>query len=357
MELIRLTFINIKRQLKNPFIIIITLLMPVAMLLLMNGSKGAGNDKIGTIGIIDKSNSSYSQGVINELEERYNISLLSGEAEDNLNLIRDNKVGAIYVIDSNFKDLLDRGEMPEVKCYSNGDVNGVILADEAITNYTNTILQENISQGLSTKSVKTIVNNEKVSDNSNYIMIVLMLCYFMMIGGSIILEEIIKLKEQKVLRRTIATGNSDKVILGGLFMSSFIIQGVLCSIGLLILIAILKPENVNIGGGILAIILASLITTSIIVAVTRWIKNKTLASLSMVIIGLISFTTAMLKWGMDSIENVPKVIDGLSILSPFTWLLKIIDTGSIIVPTLVIILMSIVLFTAGSFRLRDFVKD
>lgn len=356
MGLIRLTFINIKRQLKNPFVIIITLLMPVAMLLLMNGGKGQGSDKIGTIGIVDKNNSIYSQGIISKLKESYNITLI-GEAEDNFNLIRDNKVGVIYVIDSDFSEVLESGNMPEVECYSNGTGNGSILANEIITSYINKIVQENISEGLSTRTVKTIVNNEKIEDKSSYIMIVLMLCYFMMIGGSIISDEIIKLKEQNVLRRTIATANSDRDILGSLFMSSFIIQGVLCSLGLLILIAVLKPENANIGQGILAVVLGSLITTSLIVAVTRWIKDKTLASLAIVVIGLIGFVAAMMKWGMDSIENVPIFIQGLSIVSPFTWLLKIVDTGSILIPSLVIILMSAVFFTAGSFRLRDFVKD
>lgn len=356
MGLIRLTFINIKRQLKNPFVIIITLLMTVALLLIINGGKGEDGDKIGTIGIVDKSNSIYSQEVISELEESYNITF-TGEAEDNLNLIRDNKVGAIYVIDSNFSEIIESGNMPEVECYSNGTGNGTILADEIIKSYINKIVQENISEGLSTRSIRTIINNEKIPDKSSYIMIVLMLCYFMMIGGSIISEEIIKLKEQNVLRRTIATANSDRVILGSLFMSSFIIQGVLCSLGLLILIAVLKPENVNIGQGILAVVLGSLITTSLIVAVTRWIKNKKLASLAIVVIGLIAFVASMMQWGMDSVENVPIFIEGLSIISPFTWLLRIVDTGSILMPSLVIILMSAVFFTAGSFKLRDFVKD
>ena len=356
MGLIRLTFINIKRQLKNPFVIIITLLMPVVMLLIINGGKGEGSDKIGTIGIVDKSNSIYSQEIISELEENYNITL-TGEAEDNFNLIRDNEVGAIYVIDNSFSESLEYGKIPEVKCYSNGTGNGLILADEIITSYISKIAQENISEGLSTRAVKTIINNEKIEDKSEYIMIVLMLCYFMMIGGSIISEEIIKLKEQNVLRRTIATANSDRAILGSLFMSSFIIQAVLCSLGLVILIAVLKPENANVGQGILAVVLGSLITTSLIVAVTRWIKNKTLASLAIVVIGLIAFVTSMMQWGMDSVENIPIFIEGLSIISPFTWLLKVIDTGNIFMPCLVLILMSVVFFTAGSFRLRDFVKE
>lgn len=56
-------------------------------------------------------------------------------------------------------------------------------------------------------------------------------------------------------------------------------------------------------------------------------------------------------------KNIPVSLSRMSIISPFTWLLKIINTNEIIVPTLIIVLMSLVFFTAGSFRLRQFVKE
>ena len=65
----------------------------------------------------------------------------------------------------------------------------------------------------------------------------------------------------------------------------------------------------------------------------------------------------MLSSKFAEFENVPEIVNKISLVSPFTWLLKIIETGNALVPTIVIILMSAVFFTAGSFKLRDFVKD
>lgn len=355
MRLIRLVLINMKRQLKSPFMLLMTLIFPVVMILVING--GGSSNGSESIGIIDKSNSSHSTEVIERLSEEYSISTLEGQIEDNFNLLRENKLGAIYVIDDNFQDLLDNGGLPKIKCYRTEAASGSIIAEDIITNYVSGVVEEEVSEGLSTNSTIAVIVDEEVDSKDDYRMTVLMICYFMMMGGSVITGEIIKLREQKVLKRTIATSNSDVTILGSLFISSFIIQGVLSCLAFIILTILLKLPNNNISQGILIIFLGSLVTTSIIVAVTRWIRNASLASLSTVVFGLATFGLGIFGSELDSFENIPEIITRISVISPFTWLLKIIDTGKIIIPILIISLMAIMFFTAGSFRLREFVKE
>lgn len=355
MGLIRLTLINIKRHLKNPFMLIVTLLLPIGMIVFL--SNGGGSEGIGTIGIIDNSMSEYSTEIIDKLNEKYSVQIVNGTIEDNMNLLRENKVGAIYSIDSNFKELLDKGEAPKVKAYKSQVTTGSIMAEDIITTYINDKLQEDISTGLSTNSIVTTIQTSDVVDKGDYTMTIIMICYLMMIGGSIITEDVMKLKAQKVLRRTIATANSDIEILGSLFLSTFIIQGVLSSLAFVILQAVLKMPNCNIAQGILIIFLASMFTTAMIVASTRWIKNQSLASLFIVLFGLMSFGIAMFSLEFNAFESVPDIISKISVISPFTWLLRIINTGEVLVPVIIILLMSAVFFTAGSFRLRDFVKE
>lgn len=360
MQAIRLVLINIKRQLKNPFMVLTTLAFPIAMILFMHGDifiNTNNNDIIGDIGVIDKSNSKYSSDIIEKLEDNYSVSVLDGEISDNISLIRNNKLGGIYVIENDLDFLLEKGKVPKIKFYVKERTNGIIISESVITDYINSNLEEGISKGLSTNAIETIVQEKDIMDKSEYRMIVLMICYFMMLGGSIIAEEIIKLKDENVLRRTISTGNTDRMILGSLFLSTFIIQAILSSCAFIILIFLLKVPNYNIIQGIFTIFLASLITTAIILVITRWIKNRGLASLFLVVFGIASFGIGTFGSGVDSFENVPKLVTRISVLSPFTWLIKILDTGEIIIPSLIIILMSLVFFTAGSFRLREFIKN
>lgn len=354
MQLGRLVLINIKRQLKNPGILLITIVMPVIMLLFMNGT--SSDEKLEGIGIIDDSKSNYSKEMILKLEKEYTIDKLSGQIEDNYNLLRENKLGVIYVIDSNFQKQIEDGKAPEVKSYTVETSNGSMMAENIMKNYIFDTLEEKITEGLSTNSINTVVKNIK-EEKETYKMTIIMLCYFMMLGGAIVSIEIIKLKEQKVLRRTIATANRDVTILGSLFISSFLLQGILSVVGFIFLANIIKIPANKIPEGSFIIFLGSLITTAVVVAVTRWIKNPVIASLFTIIFGIFAFALGVLGTEFTDYKNIPASINRISIISPFTWLLRIINTNEIIIPTLIIVLMSLVFFTAGSFRLRQFVKE
>lgn len=356
MRLIRLTIMNLRRILKNPTLFLMTFLLPMIVLYGVVGRNSSDNS-LGKLGILDRSSEQYSKVIIDDLSEKYDIELLEGSIEDSYDALRDKKIAVIYVFDENFDTTIDSGNMPKVKGYSVESGMGSVIAEKIITDNINRLLAENINTGLSTNSVEAVIVNKHEKNNSSFYMTVLMICYFMMIGSFVLTDDIIKLKTQKVLKRTIATGNSDKTILGSLYLSSFIIQSIISSMTLITSIKLYKVENYNLGQGVLAIILCSLITTAIILAATRWLKNQTIASLAVVIFGLLSFGLGIVGNIINEFKNVPEVIVYLSVISPFSWLGKIVTDGQIVAPIIVIILMSAVFFTAGSFRLRDYVKE
>lgn len=363
MRLMRLTLINMKRQLKNPVFLLLSLVMPMVMMMTSNGGNSKGeNTIIGSIGIIDNSNSAYSAKLTESLSKRYNITNMVGEnektSENVRKLIMDDKLTVVYEIPEDFQETMERGQVPEIKGYKTEATTGTIIAEDIITNYINNQIQESLSEGLSTNAIVTeITTTSKDKSTGVAASRALMLCYFMFMGGSAITEELIKLKSQKVLRRTISTANTDKQVLGSLFLSSFFLQGMLSSAGFIFLKVFLNLENCNLPLIIFVLFLGSLISTAVIVAATRWIKNPMLASLFVVIYGLVNFGLGTFGAATNFIENVPAVLINLGLTSPFAWLSKILNEGEILIPTLVIILMSLVFFTAGSFRLRDFAKE
>jgi len=263
----------------------------------------------------------------------------------------------VYEIGEDFQSALEKGEIPKIKCYRTEGTTGTIIADNVITTYVNATAKESVSEGLSSNVITTeIISNGNDKSKGITTTAVLMICYFMMIGGSIITEDLLKLKSQKALKRTISTANSDKEVVGSIFLAAFLIQGIISTIGFFIVKPLIKLENCNISLIILVIFLGSLIATATVSAATRWIKNPSLASLFVVLYGLLSFGAGMFGSISSSLESVPAVIIRISAISPFAWLFKVMETGEILIPTLVIVLMSLVFFTAGSFRLREFVK-
>ena len=184
-----------------------------------------------------------------------------------------------------------------------------------------------------------------------------MIFYFMLLDSSLIIDNILKLKAAKVLRRSIVTPNSDRQILGGIFIASFLIQGMLSSLAFVIVNAVVSFNNVNIPLSFLVIMLCSLVCTSIVIAATRWLKNPVIARFAVMIFAIVAMGLALVGLNLMDISNVPEIITKLTLISPFYWLIQIADEGQILVGITVIILTSAVFFTAGSFKLRDFVKE
>ena len=162
MRLIRLILINLRRNLKSPVILMMTFLLPMVVLFGVVGPK-SDDPSLGKIGILDKSPGKYSKDLINILSEKYDIKELKGEVEDNYNDLRDKKLGVIYVIDEDFEEFIDNGEMPKVKCYSIEADIGAVLGDNIISDYVNNLLKEGINDGLSTNTVTTIIVDKKYS--------------------------------------------------------------------------------------------------------------------------------------------------------------------------------------------------
>ena len=192
MRLIRVVFINMKRHVKNPLIWAISFLLPI--IVLVGLFKAPDDMSGGHIGIICNDNSAYSQELVNELKSKYTIKEYEGTVEDNYSELRKNNVGAIYVIENGFGEVLESGRTPEVKVYKTEEEIGSVIGDEIIENYINNKLEEEVREGLSTNYIETIIEDDVVEDDSQFIMALMMICYFMMIGGSVITEDIIKLR-------------------------------------------------------------------------------------------------------------------------------------------------------------------
>ena len=353
MSLVQLTIVNLKRYVKNPMIFLMSLFLPVFVLVGMIGT----TDSKPVIGIIDWDKTEYSNKIIEELKDDYKINSYTGQIESNYKEIRDKNVGAIYVIDKGFEESIKSGKVPIVDAYKSEEAAGSIVAENTIDKFIRSEIEEGIKVGLSSKYIETSIQKDEKSDKDEYLISLLMICYFMVIGGSMITEDMIKLKIQKVLKRAISTSNSDKEILGGMFIAAFLIQGMLSSLAFIIISNMLKIPNVNIPQSILVIGLCSLFTTSLVVLVTRYIKNANIATLLVVLLGLLAFTLAIVNMNLEMFENIPNLITKLGVISPFYWMVEIINNGKVISGVLVISLISLVFFTAGSFRLREFVKE
>lgn len=355
MRLLNLTFINIKRYLKNPMNILFMFCLPLVVMFCIYNFGGSGN--VGSIGVVNNDKGILGEELIAELNENYYVNIYEGSIDEALEELKKNEIGELYVLGEEFSETIKSGKKPVVENYKVTSEVGGILALGKVDSFINEKVKEKIAPGLENSLIKSEVIRKEKNDVEQYKMTVLMICYFLFIGGTTLIEDMIKLKNQKILRRSITTANKDYEILGGMFFAMFTMQAVLSSSAFLSVIFICKISLPSIWVPILLICLTSFIGTSVILVSVRWIKNPSLATMGCVIYSLISFALAMVSMNLMDFEGTPQIVSNISKLFPFHWMVNILETGEVLMGTIILILMGLCFFTAGCFRLRDYVKD
>lgn len=355
MRIISHIFVNFKRYITNPLLIGMTFIFPILIILGTNFTSKEG--ETGQVGIIDNDQSEYSQELSNKISESYDVIKLEGTAEANYGKLIDDDINTIYVIDNNFSKDIEAGTVPKLSSYNKGDTEGTMVLDNMVNNIISEMLKENIVGGISKNSITTEIHHEEVEKDDNSIHSLLMIFFYMFMGNTGAAVDILLLKKSKVLRRDISTPNRDIEIFGGIFGALLIIQWILSTLAYLVIRTALGMSYGNLGIIIWTLFLCSLVSTAVVIFVTRWIKNQVLGMLAISMISMISFLLALVGMQLDSFTGVPQLLTTLSIISPFQWMLKIVADRQIIIPSIILVLMSLVFFTAGSFKLRDYVKE
>ncbi len=356
MKLLNLAWINIKRYIKNPMILIMTVALPLIMpvMLLM------GNNDVSKlpIGIINEDKGTISTNLIEELEKNYTIQLYVGKPSDSYDKLNSNEIGELFYIPKDFSSSLEQGIKPKVDLFKIDNQLGGVLAEQEVETFINKQIKAQIYPDLKEDIFNTDIEyNEGENNKGDFQSILVFACYFMLIGGSVIAEDLIKIKNAKVLKRAITTANKDYEVLGGIFLAIFILQGTLNFLAFAFIKFVLKIQGGSLGIAFIVLNLSSLVSTSVILAATRWMKNVTLASLAVVVYSLISLVLSIIANSLNDFENASTMIINLSKLFPFYWLIDIIENSNLFPNILILILIALCFFTAGSFKLRSFAKD
>lgn len=343
MKLLNIALINIKRFLKTPQIIGVILMQVIFIFMFSTDSGSSSVSGLGHIEIINKDSGSYSTELIDSLRSNYDIKIVNSEYGLK-------KEGILVTLNENYSKDLEKGIKPVVEVQGvEGD--GVVFSTiNDIEKFNNEKIKGTVIENYN-KDFFTFKSNES-KEGSNPMMFV-MLCYFMLIGGSIISEDTMKLKQGNVLKRSLTTANSSYTIIGGLFLGMLILQGGLTSI--IFLIASMSVDfgisSLSAVGMILAF---SALSTSICLFTTRISKNQALSSMIGIVYTVVAFLFMFLE--MFSLAS-SGVIEKIVILFPFHWIIEGMTGRSIVVSIVMILLMAGVFFTAGGFKYKNFISE
>jgi ABC-2 type transport system permease protein len=357
MSTIKLILANVKRYIKNPSILVSMALMPFVVVLGVNSLSNDLSDSnmFSQIAIVADQNGEYESGLIRKLNLEKNIFSLDQKSEA-VKLLKENKVSAVFVFDKDFSKNINKQIKPKVECIKTSKGSGSLFAETEIESYINDSLKELVAPGvLDNKIASHIVEKKSVIPDSSFL-IVFMICYMMYISTTALSRDLMELKYSNVLTRLLSTKNKNLKIMFSLFFSIFSVQAIVYSI-LLVLLNIITGVELNLN--MLALVLANCFTsTGLVLFMVRFFKTESnLASMNMFAIfySIVSIALCINKiipsFNSDFINNLAK-------FTPFYWTIDALtSTNNILINLISILLIGLVFLTAGSFKLRDFVRS
>lgn len=354
--MIRLILANIKRYIKNPSLLASMVMIPIILVVSLNLFSSKSDNQstyFSPVAVVSNSSGKYEHKLINNSKLKENTFRLN-EEDKAMNLLKNNKVSAVFVLDKNFSTDIDNLKRPAVKCFKTENGGGSLWAESEIESFINNSLKSKIDRNLDEKLTKTTIVDSKPDKNTNLFLPVFLICYFMYINAAHLASDLFSLKKSNVLRRLISTKHKDIKIIFSILLGLFFIQAIVYT---LILGCLTFVGDFKLTLNVLMIVLAnSFVSTGFVFCIARVFKNENSISLVTTFYSLIGLAISISS--LIPSMNELSFMANLSKLTPFYWTINAIKSNdSILINVIVLILIGIVFVTAGSFKLRDFAKN
>ncbi|MDP4091228.1 MAG: ABC transporter permease [Bacillota bacterium] len=359
MKFLMILHSNLKRLTKNKKNLLLSILMPAVVVLCFGFALSKINGSDIESAIINSDKGSRGQEFIKELERATDLKIYEKAA--GLEEVKRKRIAICYEIPENFSELISKGEKPVIISHklesgrepgnfefnANSVINKMLMRNE----FKSSGLEVSLDKlSYSSSKIEEIGKDKKGMGD----MIVLNLIISFVLYGSIgISTELLSLRQQNIIKRSLTTANKPSAIIGGVLAALFILGSIGYSIIFLVNAGLNSSSYLSKAPVvILNLILLQLFSLSLGVFVTRIVKNE---GLIVMVLQIVIAITCFVGGSFMPIEFLPKGVTMFSKFTPQYWALQSINTGNALL-ALVVILFSLVLFTSGTFKVRNFIE-
>lgn len=354
--MIRLIIANIKRYIKNHTLLVNMVLFPVILVFSLNFFTGSSENQsmyFSPVAIVSNSSGKYEHKLIDSSKLKEN-SFELDEQDKAMNLLKNNKVSAVFILDKNFSSNIDNLKRPVVKCFKTENGGASLWAESQIESFITNSLKLKIDGNIDDKLTKTNIIDNSPDKNKNSFLIVFLICYFMYINAAHLASDLFALKKSNTLKRLVSTKHNDIKIIFSIFLGLFFTQAIVYT---LTLVCFTFTRDFKLTLNTLMIVLSnSFVATGFVFWIARVFKNESSISLISTFYSLIGLAISISSM-IPSLDKL-SFMANLSKLTPFYWTIDAINNnGNILINIIVLILIGMVFVTAGSLKLRDFARN
>ncbi|MGX7108818.1 ABC transporter permease [Facklamia miroungae] len=341
----KLTTFHIKRIMQDPKSLLLVIL-PVALSFMM--------------GMIFSSDNSHQQGRHAYLSQStyFNRELYPLLSQSNQGEILEDReqaeerldqgaVDVIYSIHDNFEE---NGQITALSL--NGEIYNQYVEEEVMSLWRNNKIQASYQVygivSLQEKAPEITIDQQKDFLPVGMMLSLFMIFYMMYINASMFAGDLLDMRSNYVLKRSIVSRSTGKAILGSVLSAYGLIFLVLNVLALLIVMLVNQLPLQFFGLSVAYFMANVAFVIGYILLIVRVFKTKEMLSIVSIVIAI------MFVLMPQVLKNTH--FEPISMLSPFYWTMEGLDYANFFPQGLIILLMAIVLFTAGSFKIEDLAK-
>ena len=361
MRFLRQTLFHIVRIIKTPQLLIMLFIIPflTSGLMLFIGQQSGGEEPTATADtalVVGAGNES----VLAALPEAWAKAALPLETLDAELLRLDrSEVNVVYELPEAYVQKLLAGESPEIRIYSataqgrNGQLEALLagtLRAEALDEY---LAVHELTLGSTVQEVPApVLTREGGEPDSGFMMTSIMIMVFVMMNGPMLGSDLVSFRKEQSLKRIVGTPNSSYTILGS-FLAAYFVFFALANLLIMLILRQVGGYSMN-QFGIVLIYLFALICFALALGllIFRLFREPTYATLAGYGFSLLLMALSFLPMLFPQAEAARVV----AAISPLHWTIEGLDANSILPGVPVILALALVAFTAGSFRLEDYVS-
>lgn len=281
--------------------------------------------------------------------------------EEGLEALKARDVEMLYRLPEDFSISISSGRTPSISVIDRNDGAGsegfeLFLREETAFKSMVAFLEKkgipiNDHSVVATK----ILRESPMSDKG--ILPILMLTMYALMGGALLGSDLIGLKSSRVLGRGLSTPTSGRIVIGSIAFGAFLLQTIQNLLALLVMVVILDLNQSILGMAIGLITCSCVLAVGLQLFLMRLFKKPELGS--MVGMAVVMFLIFIGVFGMDKsiIQGISPMLWNITYLSPFYWVITALDTGNLFQSMGILLLMSGVLFTAGTLKVKAFALE
>lgn len=387
MKIIQYSFMHLQRILKDKKILLLGMLMPTLVVSIVvfftNKSENVSSSSI-YVDVVNQDTGLKGEELINELEDTGVINLTKVTLEDGERRVKSGNSSFAIIIPEKFSSALEQAdsEATEVSILklSQGNVdnivsnkiNSFIMNNTLVAKVVNNINSDNSDkiknklinniQDSKVKVEKSTFSTEEKTKTVNMAFLGVMIS-FMMYTMIYFVNEIMEIKRNGTLRRSISTPNSNITIGGALLLSFLVTEWIQVAVMVGFTKIVLK---VNWGNSYTALFLVFtafiLVILSLGLLLSRWMKNETQSA---IVVNMVATLTGAVSGCFVSVEYLPGIFQKIASFTPQNWVLNALKEVMLnnkgiyaVLPSIgILLLFATAFFTAAASSLRTVAQN